>query len=78
MGKSAWRVRRGGLLVGGRGLVETVEVVVVVAFGRGLGRLVRRDERKALGVGRGGGCSSDCGSDIGWGRRWRVAGNGEF
>lgn len=71
MGKRAWSVRREALLVGGRGL-EMEAVVVVAAFGfeGGVGRLLRRDERKALGVGRGRGCGG-CGGGgggIGWGR----------
>ena len=56
VGKMAWRVRRGGLLVGGRD-------VEVVSSGFGVGRLLRRDSRKAWGLGRGGGCG------IGGGRR---------
>ena len=58
MGKKAWRVRRGGLLVGGRG-------GEVVAEFEG-GRLLRRDSRKAWGVGRGRGCG------IGEGRRLKA------
>ena len=72
MGKRAWRVRRGDLLVGGRGLV----VVVVAAFGIGVGcgRLLRRDERNARGVGRVGGCDCKCGGGIGLGREARKGG----
>lgn len=55
----AWRVRRGGLLVGGRGL-----------SGFDVGRVLRRDCRKARAVGRGGGCG------IGEGRR--PGGEGAF
>ncbi len=48
MGKKAWRVRRGVLLVGGRGGEVVAESEV--------GRLLRRDSRKAWGVGKVGGC----------------------
>ena len=63
VGKRAWRVRRGERLVGGRGLVD-VEVDVVVGFEGG--RVVRREERKVWGVGRGGVCG------IGDGRRRKA------
>ena len=72
VGKRAWRVRRGDLLVEGRG--RGLEVVVA-AFGGGGGRLLRRDERKARGVGRGGGgCGIGWGREAGEGGRRRVLG----
>lgn len=63
VGKRAWRVRRGVRLVGGRG-VDAVEVV----DGFEGARLVRRDERKVWGVGRGMGCGIWVGMGGGRGR----------